>query len=393
MMDIIRSLDGMVTLELTSADPMAFLRIAGIPIYDLEKVTQLQYRFRVRRQDTAYLKKLAAKRGETLKLCRREGIFWLLKAMLHRPVLVLGIAALMCISLWVPGKIFFVQVEGNTQIPAAQIIEKAQSCGIGFGASRREVRSEKIKNNLLSAMPELQWAGVNTYGCVAVITVREREDPEKEPASDRISSIMAVQDGIVREITVLQGNALVKPGQAVKAGQVLISGYTDCGIYIQGTQAKGEVYALTQREISAFFPTIYAQRQKNTASVKSYSLIIGKKRINFEKDSGISGGSCAKIVADYRLTLPGGFVLPVTLQVQTRLSYEEAPVETDAQVFLPDFARAYVRQQMVAGSIESAGHVFTQLTDALRLDGVYSCYEMIGTDRKEENLLDYGKSN
>ncbi len=392
-MDIFRSLDGMVTLELTSADPMAFFRIAGIPVYDLEKITELQYRFRVLRQDARYLRKLASKRGETLKLCHREGLFWLLKNMVKRPVLVLGLSALLCISLWVPGRIFFVQVEGNTQVPTAQIIEKAQACGIGFGASRREVRSEIIKNNLLSAMPQLQWAGVNTYGCVAVITVREREVEELPSQSSGISSIRASQDGIIRQITVLQGNALVKPGQAVKAGQVLISGYTDCGIYIQGVHAEGEVYALTQREISAVFPTIYAQRQKNTVSKKSYSLIIGKKRINFEKDSGISGGSCAKIASDYHLILPGGFALPVTVQVQTVLSYNEEPIEIDAQEFLPAFARRFVTRQMVAGSIESAGHVFTQLTGAVRLDGVYSCYEMIGTEHKEENLLDYGKNN
>lgn len=38
-----------------------------------------------------------------------------------------------------------------------------------------------MKNALLSAIPELQWAGVNTYGCRAVISVRERTLPERKP--------------------------------------------------------------------------------------------------------------------------------------------------------------------------------------------------------------------
>ncbi len=392
-MDLIKSLDGMVTLELTSADPMSFFSGCHVAAYDLEKVTDLQYRFRVQRQDLKRLRRFASRRGETIRLYRRDGIYWLLKTLVHRPVLVLGMAALLCLSLWVPGKIFFVQVQGNESIPAARIIEKAQSCGIGFGATRRQVRSEIIKNNLLSAMPELQWAGVNTYGCVAVITVREREDPPKEADPTGISSIVACQDGIIREITVLKGNGLVIPGQAVKAGQVLISGYTDCGLYIQGTFAQGEVYAITQREISAVFPTEYALRLEKIDQIQKISLIIGKNRINFEKDSGILGSSCVKIVQDYHLVLPGGFRLPVTLQVQRISSYREEPIFRDNRAFLQTYARDYVNSQMVAGRMEGVGHVFTELSGAVRLDGVYSCYEMIGIHRKEENLLDYGKDN
>ena len=36
------------------------------------------------------------------------------------------------------------------------------------------IRSEKVKNSLLQRIPQLQWAGINTDGCVAVISVREK---------------------------------------------------------------------------------------------------------------------------------------------------------------------------------------------------------------------------
>ncbi len=263
-MGMFRSLRGMVRLEILSADPLGFLRLLTVPVFDVEQVDALQYRFSVARQDFKAVRKLAKKRGDALRPVGFAGLYWRLKGLLKRPVLVLGMAFLLAVSLWVPGRVFFVQVEGNEHVPTLQIIEKAQSCGIGFGASRREVRSEIIKNNLLSAMPELQWAGVNTRGCVAVITVKERDDPDKEQPNDGVSSIVAVRDGIVGELTVEQGSALVKPGQAVKAGEVLISGYTDCGLYIRAQQAKGEVYGQTQREISAVFPTEYALRTRKT---------------------------------------------------------------------------------------------------------------------------------
>ncbi len=396
-MDIWRSLSGMLTAEITSADPSAALtaiQSAAIPIYDIEKAGDLTIRFRLSRRDKKQLKSIAEKRGDTLRFCGRQGVFWTMNGIVRRPVLLIGMAALLGISCWVPSRVFFIRVEGNVTVPTNQIIEQAQKCGIGFGASRREVRSEKMKNALLGVMPQLQWAGVNTYGCVALITVRERNDLEKPSEPPKVSSIIAIRDGIIRDLTVLNGNALCKPGQAVKAGQVLISGYTDCGICIQATHARGEIYAETQRELTAFFPTEYASRMRATGSQKKYSLIIGKKRINFFKGSGISCGSCAKIYKEQYVNLPGGFRLPVALVTEEYITYEQEPTVIDAgEQILYDFAKQYLAQRMIAGKICTAGETITPMEGICRLDGVYSCYEMIGITRIEESLTDYGKNN
>ena len=92
--------------------------------------------------------------------------------MLFRPVLLAGLGILFLLAMYLPSRVLFIRVEGNMQIPDRQILAAAEECGIRFGASRREVRSEKVKNALLSSVPQLQWAGVNTAGCVATISVR-----------------------------------------------------------------------------------------------------------------------------------------------------------------------------------------------------------------------------
>ncbi len=387
-MGMIRSVFGMVSVTLTSADAVSAISCfqqANIPLYEIEKLTELEYSFQIYRSDAKRLRILAEKRGEKLRIRYIPGVYWTLKQLKNRSVLLFGMAILITLSIWVPSRVFFVQVEGNKFVPANQIIEQAQICGISFGASRREVRSEKVKNDLLHIMPELQWAGVNTYGCVAVITVRERNDLQKEEATAGISSVIALRDGVVREMTVRQGSALCKPGQAVKAGEVLVSGYTDCGIYIQAGRAEAEIYAQTKRDLSAVYPMEYSFRQEKMMLKKNYSLIIGKKRINFAKDSGILGGTCAKIETDYSLTLPGGFRLPVRLVVEQIIFYEMRPAVSDsAKITLQSFAKSYLQRLMIAGRIENSAEVFTELEDLIRLDGTYDCYEMIGVSRPED---------
>ena len=386
-----QSLEGQVQVELTSADLTGALDVitaSGISIQDALCTDMLHLRFSVPRRQLPILHRLAKKRGEEVTLLRRQGIFYLLFALLHRPVLVFGLAALLITACWVPTRVLFVQVEGNHTISRQAIIEKAAACGIGFNASRREVRSERVKNALLEAMPELQWAGVNTYGCVAVIAVRERSDVNIAPQEIGVSSIVAARDGIIREMTVLRGNALCKPGQAVRAGQMLVSGYTDCGIVIQATRANAEIFGETQRSLTVLLPKYYDEIDASTASEKKFSIIIGKKRINFFKGSGISGTTCAKIYEEKYLTLPGGFQLPIALCWEQEIACTQQPVQTEnAQTLLEDFAHHYLSAQMIAGRIESCAEFFSDLDDVFRLDGVYGCYEMLGISKMEETTI------
>lgn len=301
---------------------------------------------------------------------------------------------LMALSLLLQTRIFFVEVEGNTHLEDAQILEAAADCGIRFGATRRDIRSEEVKNRLLEQMPQLRWIGVNTYGCRAVISVRERNIREEISDAGGISSIAASCDGIITSCTVTQGTPMVSAGQAVRAGQILISGFTDCGITIRATRAQGDVFALTQRKISLSTPKISSQRQLTGEKTTRFSLTLGKKRINFYKGSGISPGSCVKMYARYVLTLPGGFQLPVALTKETVLSgqLEETSREI-SEDFFQTFADDYLQSQMVAGKILHADGELQSLPDRYAFTCTYSCEEMIGA-RRQEKIGDFnGKTD
>ncbi len=391
-MDLWRSLNGMVQLELTSADPAAAIsqiNSAGIVIHNANREDDdIVTRFAVRRQDYKRLRALARKRGYDLRLSRRSGIYWLGRKFLHRPVLIAGIFLFLLLAMYLPTRVFFIEIEGNITIPTRLILEKCQQCGISFGVSRREVRSEKMKNALLEAIPELQWAGINTSGCTATITVRERTQTEQPQTDTGVSSIVAIRDGVITECTATRGNQICKVGQAVTAGEVLISGYTDCGICIQATNAQGEVYAATNRTLSAVTPLNWQSKAQKTVTQKKYSVIIGKKRINFYKGSGISGATCDKMYEESYVTLPGGFRLPIIVLTEIWTYYEESAV-TSSQPELPKFADRYLLEQMIAGKIVSRIETGTVEDSVYRFQGNYACTEMIGQVRSEETVKPY----
>ena len=396
-MDIWRSLGGMRQVKITTADPqgvMSALTAAGIVITDPEMTDPLTWQFKTSRFSCRKVMDITKRRGENCVMEEKTGLYWTLLCLRRRPVLVIGFLLLLVLSLWVPSRVLFVEVVGNQQISARMVMENAADCGVRFGASRNRVRSQLVKDRLLSSLPQLQWAGVTTRGCVAVITVRERSQPETKEDGADVCSIVAARDGVLTEMTVLRGNALCSPGQSVKAGQVLISAYADYGICIRAVRAEGEIFARTKREFKAIFPQTWDGREEILGSEKKFSLIIGKKQINFYKGSGISGTSCAKIYEQKYMTLPGGFRLPVSLLIQEWIYYDPATVDSeDCRSYLTSFAEEYIAGQMIAGKIEQAQTLFTQINGCTRLDGVYNCLESIGQVRMEESIPDYGKSN
>lgn len=385
-MKLVDSLTGDVTIEITSADVSALLTAiseSGILMKDVEIVSDLCVRLVLSRTGFKRLKTIVGRKGEEYRIVGRAGIYWGVKNLLHRPVLVMGLCVLTFLTMFLPSRILFIEVEGNIQIPKRLILEQVQMHGVSFGADRSAIRSERIKNGLLGAIPELQWVGVTTDGCVANIHVRERSEAAQQKQDFAVTSMIASRDGVIQSITANRGTALCKVGQAVIKGQVLISGYTDCGLSIRADEAEGEIFARTNRNLSVVTPEIQLTKGGITRSEKKFSLIIGKKRINFYKDSGILDTTCVKMYTEKYMTLPGDLRLPVILVEEEWIYYDLTENETsDAETVLLDFADRYLVSQMIAGQILYR----SEALNGCSLEGQYACLEMIGQVRYEEKL-------
>ena len=378
--------------ELTSADiPGALMAITqmGCGVRDVVQTGEMTVRFMAEKESALRLREFLERRGDRLRLIRRLGLSRKLLPWMRHPMLVLTIIVLLSLTVWLPTRVLYVHVEGNHAVPANLILERAESCGICFGSLRSEVRSERVKNALLDALPQLQWAGINTCGCVATITVRERS-PEPEEEVFAASSIVASRDGVVRTCTVRQGTALCAPGQAVRAGEVLISGLTDCGLAILADRAEGEVFAETSRSVLSRTPEIALSRAREGTVKQKISLLLGKNRINFYNDSGILDSSCVKMYSEYYITLPGGFRLPVGLAVETWIYYEtEETAVSNCVDILEVYSREYLLSHMTAGQI-----LQTQTAaEGNRLYADYICLEMIGQIRYEEITRQDGEND
>lgn len=384
-------------LEITSADISGILQElsnAGIMLYHVKNRDTLSFTCAIRRADYKYIASRVKQRGDHCRVIQDNVFHITVRNLAERPVIGSCIMLLLFMTLFLQGRILFVEVEGNQNVPAALILEKANENGLRLGATRKRVRSEQMKNSLLEAIPDLQWAGINTKGCVAVISVEERSETAPKADDSQVASVIAARDGRVISCIVAQGNPMCSAGQAVKEGQVLVSGYIDAGITVRAVKAEAEVLAQTIRTTDVLTPEYCVKRQDKKTSTMKISLLIGKKLINFNNGSGIPGDRCVKMYSRKYMTLPGGRVLPIALVIthsEQYAIYDEPVAEADADKMLQDTAYDYTLSQMVSGQILHAEEIFRRKGNAFFLSGEYICSEMIGRIRYEESIYRDGK--
>lgn len=390
---------GMVEMRLLCADPQTVLNDLlnkGIMLKSIRWIDDLTVELTMPQKARKVIEDIKQRHQCEIIFLNNSGLYLCVHRLTGRLVLFLGILSFFLLSLYLQNHILFVEVLGNSIIPEREIIINTENCGLYFGARRRDVRSEQIKNMLLENIPQLQWVGINTAGCVATISVRERTDVNAEIKDEQSpASIVAARDGTICEVTASKGTILCQIGQQVKTGQTLISGTNSCGDIMLMTRAQGEVFAYTERNLVIKTIPATAKRTTIQSSKQQVRIIFGKKLINLFKYSGILDASCVKIGERYNLVLPKGYILPVGLYCERITSYRMASTHWNEEQYkwLLQQGSEYISNQMIAGEIVNAASkiYFDQSLVEYRVK--YSCKEMIGQIKKEELFCIYGKNS
>lgn len=210
---------------------------------------------RVACADYFSLRPLARRSGMRLRVQRRSGLPFYLRHLRRRPGMVLGavlfFAVIQCLSLFV----WDVQVEGNSLLSREQVLAAAEEMGLKPGTLKRNINLQLVEQGSLARLPEVSWLAVNISGGRADIRLNERDMapymvPENEPCN-----IKARCAGQILQLEAHTGTAMVKEGDGVVEGQLLISAIVED---IHGgsmlKHAAGKVYASVKRTFAAEVP-------------------------------------------------------------------------------------------------------------------------------------------
>lgn len=362
----------------STQDMLNLLAKHGIPFWDILREDELNVSFRILRRDRKKMEPLALRAYCTAAAISEQGLPCLWKSARKRPCLLLGLLLSLFACFFLQGFVWVIEVQGTGQLHETQILRALEEEGVRFGTWTGDIHSQELKLKMLTKLPELSWLAVNRKGGKVTVLVSESEQRKAEENASA-GHLVAAREGLITDYTVLEGMCLCARGETVQQGQLLVSGLEDYGLYLKAVRAQGEIYARTWRSGELICPEKQLQKVYTGREWTQVSLLAGNKRINLCGNSGILSATCDKMVSVREWKLPG-YRFPLALEYATYREYtlKELPMEEESAKERLLFAwQNGLKEEMIAGSVEST------LTELKQKDGCYilsaqsTCHEMI----------------
>ena len=178
-----------------------------------------------------------------------------------------------------------IQFRGQCTYTKETLLKTVNSMQIHRGMKRSHLVCDDIEKNIREIYPDISWVSAEEKGSLLVISIREAEKKIEREKGGRPCHLVADYDGVVKKISVNRGIALVKPGQRVKKGQVLISGILpitgddDTVVEKIPVVAKGKVELFVEQDITKEI-SVETQEKKYTGRIlKKYEYQLGNQSI------------------------------------------------------------------------------------------------------------------
>lgn len=237
--------------------------------------------------------------------------------------------------------IWDVRIEGNEKITDIEIVNILSECGMSVGDFWGGINRSEVESRLLRSNDEISWISINRRGVVAYIKVIEKEKENIiEMPRVEYSNIVASADCIIEEVTVSQGTALVKPGDVVKKGDVLIVGCLseESGGYF--CSAEGSVLGRVSDSVSLKIDRRYEKKCGTKKKLYCLNINFFKFSINIFKLYGNLPTNCDIIDDEITYSLFGRCKLPFSISKKTMVSYDFISTEyTDDEIIKVAYER------------------------------------------------------
>ena len=378
---------GLVSVRVRGATIERFLNAcarADVHLREVRRtdVNELTCRLSVR--DLRVLRHHMRRTGCRLHITGRQGAPFVLARFLRRRVLVAGCGLLLALWFVLGNFLWVIDLRIDPGLPRDAVTARLKELGIYTGAPLWTIEETMVRDLLINSFEEVGYATVARRGNAARVEVRARDVEPELVDGDAHTGVAATRDGIITGLTVTGGEAIVKIGDTVEKGDLLITALVhprteEARPYL--SHGAGRVMARTWRTLTVSAPAAQPEKRYTGKTRSQYALIFGNKRINLYFGSGITGNTCDKIVEKYDLRLSDTMVLPIALVRQTYRFYELEPVgnETSRAQTMAETTERRLRESIDGAVLEFA---WTQEegAEALTIRCTVACEEQIGTE-------------
>ena len=281
LLALYRFVTGWLSVQFWGNNVSRFLNLCtrrGIVLWNvcIKDTDHIQSRLYVR--DLYDLKPILRKTKVHFRITGRNGLPFLLHRYRTRKVFAGVIVCAITVIVVLSTKIWRIEVLGNSSISEETLLEYLAAQNITYGTSQSKIDNDALELALRQNFEPIIWVSVYEEGTKLVVHIQEKIASDRKilQTIDAPMDLIADKDAKVESVITRKGIGLVKAGDSVKKGDLLVTGRQE--ILDDNGEVKEYYYETADADILGIVEYDYEDWiEKNTIQKKR----TGKKNTRF----------------------------------------------------------------------------------------------------------------
>ena len=227
MTKILEWFRGKVLIRMNSCDISRLLNICSARKVELLKVIRnnSEICIIVSLQDFREFCCIAKKCKIRFNIEKKMGYPFIIYKYRRRPMAFIGIASAFLMMYILSIFIWKIDISGNVIHSDEEIIDYLSEIQVSCGMIKHDIKDDEIELKIRNNFFDITWVSVEVSGTKLVVSVKENSLQDID--NEYNDNIIADEDGVISSIVTRSGTPLVKKGDVVNAGDMLIKGEYD----------------------------------------------------------------------------------------------------------------------------------------------------------------------
>lgn len=332
------------------------------------------------------VRKIAKNSKCKIKIKNKKGLPFIFNKYKKRKIFFIFLFVLTVSIISLSNFVWNIDVTGNVNISKEEIVKSLEQEGLKVGKLKGKINTKQIISKMRLERNDLAWIGIELKGTNAIVKIVEADKKPDIINEEEYCNIVATKPGIIVKVNALNGTPLVKEGDTIKEGTILVGGWLE-GKYtgIRYVHANGDVKAKVWYSQKEKIELKQVKNKQTGNKENRYSVKINNFQINFYKTLS-KFKKYDTIEENKKIKLFSDFYLPIEVLKKTNCEYSEENLEYSIEEAKEIGAKK--AQEVLEKQIPNKNDVvntyinYNEQEEFVEVEVTYEVLEEIGTKEK-----------